>query len=247
MSRRSVLPLLGLAFGLSACNENQAIQHAASPPLLMGQIENRTILSDGAVPAEVDRAVAALGGAQGVHVVLNARDPRLAAQAAAQLRQAGVDPARIRTVVDASSVMLLRAYTVAVPDCSSALRRSWFGDVSNSMTALGQCTQARALAAELSDPGDLVAPAHLQAASGARFGHVVEIWEAGGDSKGDSGSSGGGGGSSGGAQGGAASGGATQTASGGASSTSDTGTAQSGVADNPLLSGAPLSVGARSE
>gem|GEM_PF-5515255 len=243
----AVLALVAM-LGLSACNENQAIQRAASPPFLVGQIENRTLVTEGDVNDSVRRAITSLGGARGVHVVLNVRDPRVAARAMAALRGAGVDLARVVTVADARSMMVLRVYTLAVPDCAAALRRSWFGDVSNSMTPLGQCTEARALGQEISDPGDLVSPAHLQAANGAHFGRVVELWEAGGEKQREGGGSSGGG-SSGGGGGmpGAAMQKTVDSGVGTGGDASDSGSAQSGVADNPLLSGAPLSPGARSE
>lgn len=209
---------LFLACALSAmttgCNENASIQKASSPPLLLGQIDHRGAISPYGSASDIRRAVASLGDSKNVHAIINTTDPRIAATTTAALVDAGVDAARIRHISDPSAQFVLRAYTLVLPECAGALRRSWFGDVSGSLTSLGMCTQARALGQELDNPGDLVEPAQLQTANGARFARVVELWEKGQETRDEKNTSSGqatGGGSA--AAGGASTGSMSETAS----------------------------------
>lgn len=236
---RAALPFF-VCLLLAGCNENEAITQSASPPLLLGERTVGVVLVPGYEKAEIERAVASLGGPRGVHAVLNDANVAVTARAAEALRLSGIDSARIQNISDPNSKVVLQVFTLALPDCAGALHKSWFGDVSNSMTALGQCTSARAMGEELSDPGDLVSPAHLQFASGARFGHIVQLWEEGDNKQG--GSTSGGGGSSGGSSA-FASGDARQAEP----AQSPPNAAQSGFVGNPLLPDTSVTSGDKSE
>ncbi|AOX19995.1 hypothetical protein [Kozakia baliensis] len=196
-----------LALAMAGCNDNWAHQTATAPPLLLGVSETRTLLQSASAESDVGRALTTLGDPSAIHAVINRADPRAASLAQRALSQAGIDPARIQIVNNPTDALVLRAYTLAPLDCANAVLKSWFGNASNSLYALGMCVRAAALGQEIANPGDLVQPAHLQAANGARFGRVVQLWEAGQDrdqqsdksssNSGPFGSGGGGGGASG--------------------------------------------------
>ncbi|MGC5749837.1 hypothetical protein J4P41_14605 [Gluconobacter sp. NFX36] len=177
MTRAAFIVLCLSLTALAGCNENTAIQKAVSPPLLLRQLVHRGSLSAYSPDSDIRQAIASLGPGRDIHAVINTANPRLSALTEAALIRSGVNAARIRHTSDPSMTFVLYAYTLVLPECGGALRRSWFGDVSGSMTALGTCTQARALGQELDNAGDLVDPAQLQPANGARFGQVVELWE----------------------------------------------------------------------
>ncbi|MEN3167124.1 hypothetical protein [Gluconobacter sp. OJB] len=170
-----------LALSLAGCTFSGTHSSGSPPPLLLGVNQHRIPLEAANADSALDAALTKLGDPRAVHATINGADPRTAALVTHALVRAGVEPARIRVVHDASDTLVLRAYVVAQPDCRQAVRPSWTGDTSESLYPLGECLQAAALAAEIANPGDLLEPAHLQPANGARFGRVVELWEAGMD------------------------------------------------------------------
>ncbi|GBQ84571.1 hypothetical protein [Gluconobacter albidus] len=170
-----------LALSLTGCTFSGTRSSGSPPPLLLGVNQHRIPLDAANADSALDTALSRLGDPSTVHATINGADPQITALVTHALVRAGVEPARIRVVHDVSDTLVLRAYVVAQPDCRQAIRPSWTGDTSDSLYPLGQCLQAAALAAEIANPGDLLEPAHLQPANGARFGRVVELWEAGMD------------------------------------------------------------------
>ncbi|MCP1236871.1 hypothetical protein NKW55_09650 [Gluconobacter kondonii] len=177
--RHALLALLVLS--LAGCTFSGTRSSSSPPPLLLGVNQHRILLDAANADSALDAALSKLGDPRAVHATINGADPQITALVTHALVRAGVEPARIRVIHDTSDTLVLRAYVVAQPDCRQAVRPSWTGDTSDSLYPLGQCLQAAALAAEIANPGDLLEPAHLQPANGARFGRVVELWEAGMD------------------------------------------------------------------
>ena len=170
-----------LALSLAGCTFSGTRSSGSPPPLLLGINQHRIPLDAANADSALDTALTRLGDPRTVHATISSANPQITALVTHALVHAGVEPARIRVVHDASDTLVLRTYVVAQPDCRRAVRPSWTGDTSESLYPLGQCLQASALSAEIANPGDLLEPAHLQPANGARFGRVVELWEAGMD------------------------------------------------------------------
>lgn len=170
-----------LPFFVAGCDMHWARQGNKPPPLLVGENDISISLSEEGAYQAVAQALAKINDPQKLHVTLSSVNKQQAETIRHMLTHVGVNAARIYYVDSPADMLVIRRYLVARPDCRLAVHKSWTGDVSNSLSATGSCVQASALAEEIDNPGDLVQPAHLQPANGARFGRVVELWEQGAD------------------------------------------------------------------
>lgn len=199
VARWTWLPLLGLA----ACND-PSIDLGTPPPVTL--VEQRVVvpLHGGVERRALGNAVESLGGVPpdgSVRAVVSVGNPRRAEAVREALLRFGVSPALVTLAEGRGSDTVLLSRTKAhVQDCSSALVPSLDGGMSRSVTSLGTCIQANALAAMVADPADLAAPPRLEPANGARAAQAVLRWQdAGAVQSSGSASAGGGEGASGGA------------------------------------------------
>lgn len=238
VARWTWLPLLGLA----ACND-PSIDLGMAPPVTL--VEQRVVvpLHGGVERRALGNAVESLGGVPpdgSVRAVVSVGNPRRAEAVREALLGFGVSPALVTFAGGRGSDTVLLSRTKAhVQDCSSALVPSLDGGVSRSVTSLGTCIQANALAAMVADPADLAAPPRLEPANGARAAQAVLRWRDGGaagqsggqaSAGGGEGASGGGGQAPGQAGGGAAAGGGLSGDTAGAGGSALSGPATSGGA-----------------
>jgi hypothetical protein len=215
VARWTWLPLLGLA----ACND-PSIDLGMAPPVTL--VEQRVVvpLHGGVERRALGNAVESLGGVPpdgSVRAVVSVGNPRRAEAVREAVLGFGVSPALVTPAGGRGSDTVLLSRTKAhVQDCSSALVPSLDGGVSRSVTSLGVCIQANALAAMVADPADLAAPPRFEPADGARAAQAVLRWRGDGaaapsggqaSAGGGEGASGGGGQAPGQAGGGAAGGG----------------------------------------
>ena len=188
-----LVPLLGLA----ACND-PSIDLGTPPPVTL--VEQRVVvpLRGGIERQALRDAVESLSGPRpdgSVRAVVSVGEPRRAEAVQRALLGLGVSPSLV-VLADgrgADTVRLSRT-RAHVEDCSSALAVSPDGGVSRSVTSLGTCIQANALASMVADPADLASPPRLEPANGARAAQAVLRWQRNGAAQSDGQSSAGGGG-----------------------------------------------------
>ncbi len=179
VARWAWVPLLGLA----ACND-PSIDLGAPPPVTL--VEQRVVvpLHGGIERRALGNAVESLSGPQpdgSVRALVSVGDPRRAEAVRETLLGFGVSPALVSLAEGRGGDTVLLSRTRAhVVDCSSALAAGPDGGVSRSVTSLGACIQANALAAMVADPADLVSPPRLEPANGARAAQAVLRWQHGG-------------------------------------------------------------------
>ena len=238
-----LVPLLGLA----TCND-PSLGLGTPPPVTL--VEQRVVvpLHGGVERRALGEAVASLGGARSgspIRAAVGVGQPGRAEAVRRALVGLGLDSALVTTADEGGDAVVLSRTRAQVNDCSLALATTPDGGVSRSITSLGSCIQANALASMLADPADLVAPPRLQPASGARAAQAVLRWQRAGAPAGSDAATGGGGGEEG-ASGGQAAGQAGGASAAGGLAGDTAGAAGSSLPAAPPAAGA-AAAGARAE
>ena len=172
--------LLATLLGLAGCND-PSISLGTPPPVTLVEQHIVVPLRGGVERPALGAAIAALGRPKlgdSIRAVVSAGQPRQADAVRRTLIGLGLSSDHVLVAVDPGrDTVVLSRTGVRLQDCSSALATSPDGGVSRSLTSLGQCIQANALASMLADPADLASPARFLPASGTRAAQTVLRWQ----------------------------------------------------------------------
>lgn len=165
---------------LLTCCADPAIDRGRSPPVVLSRAAVVVPLNGPPHGPAFASAIRLLGGPRASNAIraqIGVSDRRQFDATRAELLGAGLDPARISVLPRPDGLVLFTRTYASVADCSSAITPGPLGDVSQSLQSIGECEQARTLAASLVDPADLVAPPAPGLADGSKAAGAVLRWQ----------------------------------------------------------------------